>query len=296
MIKIRGGYSDTAGLVRFNVNYQLNEFDRTTRTHLSNKTYEILQLVFEGEVIHYKYSDLRYENGVSEFCKEILSEVFVQRTNLRREQSYDWVKLFENINDIFENAPYNEILDLLWYILNWIYSNMNVYQVNLFDLYNGLFEKEFIGYRFVDRRIVAITDQNEINSIEDACNSAYAGVNSHMQKAVGFIADRENPDYKNAIKESISAVESICRIVAQNEKATLGQALKVIKNQGVDIHPALERAFLALYGYTSDKGGIRHCEGMFESDVSFDEAKFMLVSCSAFINYLISESESDTMQ
>ena len=44
-----------------------------------------------------------------------------------------------------------------------------------------------------------------------------------------------------------------------------------------------------LFGYTSDEGGIRHAEGLFVSEVSFEEAKFMLVSCSAFVNYLISE-------
>lgn len=51
----------------------------------------------------------------------------------------------------------------------------------------------------------------------------------------------------------------------------------------------MESAFSKLYGYTSDEGGIRHAEGLFVREVSFDEAKFMLVSCSAFVNYLIAE-------
>lgn len=42
-------------------------------------------------------------------------------------------------------------------------------------------------------------------------------------------------------------------------------------------------------GYTSDEGGIRHAEGLFESNVTFEEAKYMLVSCCAFVNYLIAE-------
>ncbi|WGS63939.1 hypothetical protein [Marinitoga aeolica] len=43
-----------------------------------------------------------------------------------------------------------------------------------------------------------------------------------------------------------------------------------------------------LYGYTSDEKGIRHAllEGE-STNISFDEAKFMLVSCSAYVNYLI---------
>ena len=40
-----------------------------------------------------------------------------------------------------------------------------------------------------------------------------------------------------------------------------------------------------LYGYTSDADGIRHAL-LDESDLDFEDAKFMLVSCSAFTNYL----------
>lgn len=138
----------------------------------------------------------------------------------------------------------------------------------------------------IEGRFVPITDENEITSIEDACNNKFEGVRAHISKAVGFIADRERKDCKNCIKESISAVESICSIIVEDEGATLGKAIKQLKDKGMKIHPALERAFLSFYGYTSDEGGIRHSEGMFESDVTFEEAKFMLVSCSAFVNYL----------
>ena len=145
---------------------------------------------------------------------------------------------------------------------------------------------EYVGYRFVDGRITPITDKNEIESIEDACNNEFEGTRAHIRKAVGFIADREHKDYKNCIKESILAVESICSIIVGNEKATLGQAIKRLEDNGLIIHSALKNAFSNLYGYTSDEGGVRHANGMFESDVTFEEAKFMLVSCSAFVNYL----------
>ena len=84
-------------------------------------------------------------------------------------------------------------------------------------------------------------------------------------------------------------MESICRIIVGNDKPTLGDALKAIEKKGFPVHPALKEAFNKLYGYTSDEGGIRHAEGLTESDVSFEEAKFMLVSCSAFVNYLLAK-------
>lgn len=294
MIKIRNGYSHSAGIIHFRVDYQLEEFDDRTRRLLSNKLYEMLRVIFnERKVVKYKYDNSAFDNGSNEFCKDLLSEVFLQRTNLKQGYGYDWERVYEQINEVIERAPYNEVLDILWYIVDWIYKNMYIYRLDIYSIFNAFFEKEFVGYRFVEKRIVAITDEKEITSIENACNSKFDGINSHMQKAVGFLADREKKDYKNSIKESISAVESICQIIAGSDKATLGQALKVIKEKGVNMHPALEKAFSSLYGYTSDQGGIRHCEGMFESNVSFEEAKFMLVSCSAFINFLIAENEKE---
>ena len=69
-------------------------------------------------------------------------------------------------------------------------------------------------------------------------------------------------------------------------QATLGAAIKKLKDSGVHIHSAMERAFLALYGYTSDENGIRH-GGIDFTSVPAGDAKYMLVSCSAFVNYLI---------
>ena len=93
--------------------------------------------------------------------------------------------------------------------------------------------------------------------------------------------------YRNSIKESISAVESACNITT-GSKATLGQALKALDDK-TKVHPALRNAFSSLYGYTSDADGIRH--GLLEeANLDFADAKFMLVVCSAFTNYLRSKA------
>jgi hypothetical protein len=47
----------------------------------------------------------------------------------------------------------------------------------------------------------------------------------------------------------------------------------------------LKEAFDKLYAYTNSEDGIRHAK-MTNNNVSFGEAKFMLVACSAFINYI----------
>ena len=53
----------------------------------------------------------------------------------------------------------------------------------------------------------------------------------------------------------------------------------------------MKEAFIKLYHYTSGADGIRHAIGLLEEpNLSFEDAKFMLVSCSTFINYLISKA------
>ena len=43
------------------------------------------------------------------------------------------------------------------------------------------------------------------------------------------------------------------------------------------------------YGYTSDQGGIRHAL-LEESNIDEAEAKFMMVACSAFVNFCVQRS------
>jgi len=82
--------------------------------------------------------------------------------------------------------------------------------------------------------------------------------------------------------------ESVCRLIGGGK--TLGDAPKGIRDK-IDLHPALEKGFGALYGYTSDKGGIRHAL-LEESSVDSTDARFMLVTCSAFVNFVVAKAST----
>ncbi|NOT48655.1 MAG: hypothetical protein HOP17_13015 [Acidobacteria bacterium] len=64
----------------------------------------------------------------------------------------------------------------------------------------------------------------------------------------------------------------------------MGDALKAIEKKH-HLHGALKQGFLKLYGYTSDADGIRHGL-MDESALTGDDAKYFLLTCTSFINYL----------
>ncbi len=163
-------------------------------------------------------------------------------------------------------------------------ANKDEYSEN----FNTIFEQEKSGYRLIDGLITPIIDKNEIDCIEEASNTKLTSVDTHLQKALSFYSDRENPDYENSIKESISAVEAMCCIITglTGAQATLSNALKHLEDKGIHLHGALKTAFNNIYGYTSDESGIRH-GGIDFKNAPAEDAKYMLISCSAFVNYLI---------
>ena len=78
-------------------------------------------------------------------------------------------------------------------------------------------------------------------------------------------------------------MEALTKIISGKENSELKDAFKALESQ-VPIHGALREGFLKLYGYSSDEDGIRHAI-LEEKEIGFDEAKFMLVACSGFVNY-----------
>lgn len=154
---------------------------------------------------------------------------------------------------------------------------------------NKYLVRENSAYRFIGSKLSQITSQIEIDAVENAMNltaNKYRGVKEHLDSALTLMNDKINPDYRNSIKESISAIESLAKKLSGKEKATLGEALNALEKKDIKLHSALKASFQSLYGYTSDAEGIRHAL-LEESNLSIDDAKYMLVTCSSFVNYLI---------
>lgn len=186
---------------------------------------------------------------------------------------------FKAIRSYFFECQWFEFYDFLEFTLNYYSSE------DLNNSINETPEKELSAYRFVNKQITDITDKQEIEMLEIALtNKDFPNVKAHLQRALELLSDRKNPDYRNSIKESISAVESIAKEIANKPKAELGEALKEIEKKG-KLHGAMKNAFLNLYGYTSDANGIRHAL-MEEPNLTADDAKFFLLTCTSFINYL----------
>lgn len=189
--------------------------------------------------------------------------------------------------------PWNRILDLVEYVCKWISINVDTFTyldkiLKDFEKHlNNEFDRLDYGYRVVNHCISDITSDAELEAISEAITYSKDNVSEHLQKAVKHYSTRPKPDVRNSIKESISAVEAVCRELTGD--TTLGQALKHLEDKGVVIHKMIKDEFTKFYVYTNDpNSGIRHA--LMDDDGTYvptkDEAYYMLVTCSAFVNYL----------
>jgi len=245
-----------------------------------------------------KISNIIQKSNLNKESRNLLWNIFLERKDIHNQfrNNYDlkkayWVdykkrtldtlprELYGKFKIIILSQSWSEVYDLLEFILNFVKD------AKLNQSINEVLESELSGYRFVNGQVTDITDKQEIEMLDDALTDEdFPNVKAHLQRALELLSDRKNPDYRNSIKESISAVESIAKEIAQKPKAELGEALKEIEKKG-ELHGALKKGFLSLYGYTSDANGIRHSL-MEESNLTANDAKFFLLVCTSFINYL----------
>lgn len=268
-VSVRGGFSDRMGIKPENVSLQYDDFDRRSRVEMDNAINQLFDII-------YLYC---IDSVVQAFYRAVLSQVYTQIIDFG--YRYNKRDVFEYIDDTILSSSYDDVLTLIEFVCG--YFEKDNLSFSSYKFMNDVFKKEFVGYRFVNGYIEQIIDENEIKEIEEALEDD--AVKVHLNKALGLLGDRENPDYENSIKESISAVEAKCSKIIDG-KGSLGDLLNLFDKKGVYINPALKEAFKKLYGYASEAKGVRHAGDIGGPSSTFAEAKFMLVACSAFVNYL----------
>lgn len=213
------------------------------------------------------------------FCKSLWLNYFKKPLDQLKN---DWSQVLSELRRYFFDCKWNEVYDFIEFICN--NYERNQFKERFIQSCNLLLKKEMSAYRFVNGVVTRITEIQEISEIEQALKTNMSPVNTHLQCSLENLSDRKAPNYRNSVKESISAVESLVKITLKTDKGTLAQLIKNLEDK-IGLHPALGKAFSNLYGYTSDEKGIRHAL-IKEENVDFNDAKFMLVVCSAFINFV----------
>lgn len=262
--------------------FQIHEIDE----ELKNGIWNALQITCLNGTYHLDSNFATNDQWLIDLCGVLWTGYFKERIHRLPRSWYSFEEELEHY--FYEVAQWYDIYDLIEFISKKITGNSyDEYKIEI----NIALEEEMSGFRLIGKKITPIVDEVEIQSIESAINnSELKHVSIHIESALKLMSDRENPSYRNSIKESISAVEGVAKLITNDKKATLKPALdKLDELLSMPLHGGLKAGFLNIYGYTSDGDGIRHALTE-NTNISFEDAKFMLVACSAFVNYLISKA------
>lgn len=265
-------FSQRKGLKAINQIIQIDGMSQDLRTSLWNA----LELVIWGSpnFLHADYG----QPYIYSFSRLLWCWHFKKPIDSRPEYPR---AILSCIRDHFFACEWNEVYDLIEYLVGAEQERWP----DLVGVLNYVLEREVAGYRIVGGCVVDIISEQEIEMLEEALSDTqFLPVAAHLQRALEFLSDRKNPDYRNSVKESISAVESMAKTMSGNSKATLPDALKELEKRK-KLHSALKDGFIKLYGYTSDGDGIRHAM-LEESSADSKDARFFLLSCTSFVNYL----------
>lgn len=260
-------------------------FIETATDDLKNRIWNF----FDGLI----WQEYRYKRSPHQTIKDIIKSIWASHLNWRLdEMPFNNYDVLLDVKEYFFSCRWDEFFSLVEYICRFVLNDKHhLFDKNSFiNVVNAILEKEFSAYRFVEENIIEIQSKEEMQEISSAIkNTPYNPVKEHLAQALKHLADKNNPDFRSSIKESILAVESLCQKITGKDKATLGEALKLMEGNN-DFHPALKGAFTKLYGYTSDDNGICHALSE-ESNLTMADARYMLITCSAFVNYLIDKNK-----
>ena len=259
--------------------HQLEEMDDRLRNAIWNF---LLERFLVKESVH----------GVYELVRSVWTEVVGGRSDELPSKDDAFLTLVSSSPAIdffrtwYLKASWNEVYDVLEHLLRKHQVKKNTSDAN------ALLSREGSAYRFVGNVIAPITADEELGVVEEVAqlSDPFHGASQHITQAVTLLSDRSMPDYRNAIKESISAVESAVQAAAGDPKVDIEKGL-----QKLGLHHQLKQAWNNMYNWTSDEDGVRHgIKGA--PQVGISEARYMVVACSAFVNYLVVKSSEGNSQ
>jgi len=252
---------------------QLDGMDDELRTHLHN----VIRLM--------ESSAEKYGIKLYIIYKLLWTHFFILDADAVIGHSSDYI--IKKVKSLFDNLAWNGVYDYIEYYL-YLINRKYHYLNNLTIELNIVLENHNSAYRIQDGLVIPISNEQELSEVSEASHTGQRAIDTHMRRAIELFSQRESKDYANVIKEAISAVEAAVNIVNGTEGKTLGDALKILEKTR-KIPEALKQGFDKLYGYTCDKQtGIRHAMiNDAQCPPDFADAKFMLVACSAFVNWLL---------
>jgi hypothetical protein len=242
-------------------------------------------------VIYESLSNCLYRGYVEKPWADLLRAVHVRFCHLPPDE----LQLVEHraipkVKKLAFELPFNRLFDLVEFILR-----QPACPGSLARQLNKEFETYRAAYRIVEPgpSVVPIASEEEGRAVQqafaDLSGDEFSGARKHLRDAGIYLGQ---PGKEAAsVRESIHAVEAVCKVLGERPGATLTAALGRLRNI-VPMHASFAEALVKLYSYTNDEKGIRHALLDDEAKVDATDAQFMFGACASFVSYLIGKART----
>ncbi len=275
-------FSERTGITPTRVEIQRDDMDAALRNSLWNVVYTMLETPLNGGLAdaHRECREL-FETLWSAFFKLPVHEISTFRSE----------RLIATLREPFLIVwPWWKVYDFLEFLPTTFRGARHYTSdrgAQLRGYLNGALEREMSAYRFVDERLVPITDAVEIETIDQAVNATTPEPwTGYLRAALALLTERSEPDFAGSIRESTRAVEAVCRHITQDPHATMGDVF-----EHLNVRPSMRDAVAAFCGSTNDTLSPAGTNGNHRTP-DFAEAKLTLVTCAAFVNYALQKSST----
>ncbi len=194
-------FSQRIGITPISKTVQIDSIDQELKNGLWNILY--LQILNQ---IQNEYTYKWNVNPFHFFCRSLWHNFFKIPIDSIPSSRYD-VGSF--IRSSYFNGNWHEAYNLIEHIVD--LASDKIFELNISTIkesFNHVLEREFAGYRFIQGYLSPITNSSESESLKTAIDktnsySELKGCNLHLREALLKLSDRQHPDFRNSIKESV---------------------------------------------------------------------------------------------
>lgn len=229
-------FSDRIGVTKIPDVLQTSDLSDALRNSLWNL---LLRTIFNVSVSNHSSVTRFLAEHFFKIAVDTLPEHNVQQVKWLRSLYYDKKMSWWQIYNLFEFLANNCGQGKTCYWINPITFRIEA---------NKVLESEMSAYRFVEGVLAPLSSEEEITSVKNAIREAdtrsFAGTRQHLISAVGLMSQKPDPDYRNSIKESISALESLSKQITGESDGGLDKALSKL-DKAVGFHAAFKAGILS---------------------------------------------------
>lgn len=203
-------------------------------------------------------------SGLREYIPQLMYELKYKPTFIRsivcrvlktaqdRNNWSDFPNIDYEVNELLLGCDWYRVYD----IIEALYEGMEEKDKQYFEKEtNDYFKINGIGWK-LEKGVIETRGNEEFEEslrvVEEVLDSAkLPTARTEIKEAIHDLSRRPQPDITGAIQHSLACLECVCRQIAGDEKATLGDLIKKYP----DIVPRpLDQAIAKIWGFTSEQG------------------------------------------